>query len=241
MMNPVSTDVMLSCSAITSGYKDAIVIRDIAFDIERQKVFTILGKNGMGKSTLLKTIMGLLKLSKGKIIFAGDDVTRVGPQELVRRGIAYIPQEDAIFQDLTVEENLRLGAKSDRDLAPGLEKIAAYFPVIPQRRRQKAGTLSGGEQKMLLMARALMGEPKLLLIDEISEGLQPAMISRMAEVLRHLTIEEGATILMAEQNVNFVSRVSDVVAFIKIGQIVEESRPKSMAGEEQALLEKMRI
>jgi branched-chain amino acid transport system ATP-binding protein len=144
---------------------------------------------------------------------------------------------------LTVEENLRLGTTSDRHLARGLERINTYFPVIPQRRRQKAGTLSGGEQKMLLMARALMGDPKLILIDEISEGLQPAMISRMVDVIARLTAEGGATVLMAEQNVHFVSRVSDVVAFIKIGQITEERQlgTGSREDEESMLLDKMRI
>jgi branched-chain amino acid transport system ATP-binding protein len=240
-MSAPSGPVVLSCSGLTSGYKDAMVIRDVAFAIERQKIFAILGKNGMGKSTLLKTLMGFLKLSKGKIAFSGHDITGAEPHELARLGVAYIPQEAAIFQDLTVEENLRLGTQSDRNLARGLERIAAYFPVIPERRRQKAGTLSGGEQKMLLMSRALMGEPRLMLIDEISEGLQPAMVTRMVEVLKRLSSEGGATILMAEQNVNFVSRACDVVAFIKIGQIAEERALRSGEGEEQELLEKMRI
>jgi branched-chain amino acid transport system ATP-binding protein len=240
-MSAPSSEVVLRCSGIRSGYKDAIVVRDVAFAIERQKIFAILGKNGMGKSTLLKTLMGFLRLSAGKIELSGRDITGLAPEELARRGVAYIPQEAAIFHDLTVEENLRLGTTSDRYLARGLERICAYFPVIPQRRRQKAGTLSGGEQKMLLMARALMGEPRLMLIDEISEGLQPAMVTRMAEVLKRLSTEGGTTILMAEQNVNFVSRVCDVVAFIKIGQIAEERRLERVEGEEQALLEKMRI
>ena len=172
--------------------------------------------------------------------FNGEDITGQEPQVLVRRGMAYIPQESAIFHDLSVEENLRLGMRSDKDLSAGLEKISAYFPVLPERRRQKAGTLSGGEQKMLLMARALVMEPKLILIDEISEGLQPMMVSRMVEVLGRLTSENGATILMAEQNVNFVSRVSDVVGLIRIGQIASEHNVSDGDFNEEALLETMR-
>lgn len=234
-------DYVLSCQAVTSGYKDAMVIRDISLAIKKQSIFTILGNNGMGKSTLMKTIMGLVKLSDGKVIFAGDDITGLEPEQLVHRKIAYIPQEGAIFQDLTVEENLRLAVENDRLLSQRLDKVAAYFPVIPERLKQKAGTLSGGEQKMLLMSRALIVEPQLILIDEISEGLQPMMVTRMADVLQRLTRDEGVTILMAEQNVNFVSNISDSVAFLKIGSIREELSLEQGPDVETMLLEKMKI
>lgn len=235
-----SENSIFACSGLTSGYQDSMVIRDIGFSIPRGKVYTVLGKNGMGKSTLLKTIIGLIRLSEGRLEYAGQDVTALATQDLVRRGIAYIPQENAIFQDLSVEDNLRLSMRSDRELEPGLELIAQYFPVIPERRKQKAGTLSGGEQKMLLMSRALVMRPTLILMDEISEGLQPTMVMRLVDVVRQLTQEQGTTILMAEQNVRFVSEVSDIVNLLRIGQLHPQQEVFGDTFDEQSLLEAMR-
>jgi branched-chain amino acid transport system ATP-binding protein len=234
--------ITLRCCEVVSGYtKDAIVIRDLSFMIPKQQIFAVLGKNGMGKTTLLKTIMGFLKPTKGTITFSDIDITGFEPQDVVHQGIAYVPQEEAIFQDLTVEENLRLALSSDRYLGRGLEKIAAYFPIIPERRRQKAGTLSGGEQKLLLMARALIPEPKLILIDEISEGLQPAFVDLITDVLQQLVTKEETTILLVEQNVHFVSQTADRLALIKIGQIVSEKRlDNSEERNEQELAEMMK-
>lgn len=234
------TNNMFKCQGLSSGYQDSIVIRDIGFEIPQGQVHTILGKNGMGKSTLMKTIIGLIRPVTGRLELAGQDVTDLSTQDLVRRGIAYIPQENAIFQDLSVEDNLRLGMRTDRDLEPGLELIANYFPVIPERRKQKAGTLSGGEQKMLLMSRALVMRPRLILMDEISEGLQPTMVTRLVEVVQQLTSKEGATILMAEQNVHFVNEVSDVVNLIKIGSLHSQQEVFGDTFSETALMEAMR-
>lgn len=195
----------------------------------------------MGKSTLLKTIMGFLRAEKGRITLFGSDILGCTPQDIARQGVAYVPQEAAIFQDLTVEENLRLALVSDRYLKRGIDKISIYFPIIPERRRQKAGTLSGGEQKMLLMARALIGEPRLMLIDEISEGLQPTMVGRMAKVLQRITREEGVTVLLVEQNVRLVSQVADALGLIKIGRLVEEQLVDDESRDEQALVELMRV
>ena len=234
-------NIVLSCASITSGYSDAMVVHDISFQVELGSIYTILGKNGMGKTTLLKTVMGFLKPVSGNLHLLGEDSTGMEPQWLVQRGVAYVPQEAAIFQDLSVEDNLRLGVSRDRYLKRGIEKIASYFPVIPQRLKQKAGTLSGGEQKMLLMSRALMSEPKLLLIDEISEGLQPSMVTRIVEVLKRLASEENTSILMAEQNIGLVSRVSDLVALINIGRIVEERVLADSRRSEDELLSLMKI
>ena len=230
-----------NCSSVTSGYGDSIVIRDVSIEINKGQIITVLGKNGMGKTTFLKTIMGFLKPTVGKIELFGEDVTGRDPQWLVERGVAYVPQEEAIFQDLTVEDNLRLGVRSDRYLKEGIARIEPSFPVITQRLRQKAGTLSGGEQKMLLMSRALMGRPKLLLIDEISEGLQPTMVLKIVEVLKKLSAEENTSVLMAEQNIRLVNRISDEVALINTGRIVERRVLNDVGRNESELIDLMRL
>ncbi len=237
----MTRDPVLECISCASGYDKAIVIRDVSISVETGGIFGVVGKNGMGKTTLLKTIMGFLKPVEGKIRYRGEDITAVAPQKLAGRGISYVPQENAIFQDMSVEDNLRLAVGHDRELKGGLERIANYFPVITQRLKQKAGTLSGGEQKMLLMSRALISRPSLMLVDEISEGLQPTMVERMAEALRKLNEDEGTSILLVEQNISFISSICDRVALIKIGSIAEERAIGSHVGVQDELLEMMRI
>ncbi|TAM90212.1 MAG: ABC transporter ATP-binding protein [Candidimonas sp.] len=220
-MTTAASDVVFQCTAVSSGYGDMTIIRGIDMEVRRGEIVTILGKNGMGKTTLMKTIMGFLPPSSGSIVLFGEDVTGRDPQLLVERGVAYVPQEEAIFQDLTVEDNLRLGMRSDRHFKQGISRIEPWFPVMVKRLRQKAGTLSGGEQKMLLMSRALVSDAKFLLIDEISEGLQPSMVVKIAEVLKGLAKEQGVSMFMAEQNIGLVDRLSDRVALINTGTITE--------------------
>jgi branched-chain amino acid transport system ATP-binding protein len=184
-------------------------------------VLAVLGKNGMGKSTLLKTVMGFLPARSGRIHILGQDSTGQPPHRLAGRAVAYSPQDQAIFQELTVEENLRLGLARGARLAPGLERVAGFFPFLAQRRRQRAGTLSGGEQKMLIMARALLANPRLLLIDEITEGLQPSVILRLGEVLRAQRQEQGSAILLIEQNVRFALSLADRYAVLARGEIAD--------------------
>ena len=211
----------LKFAHLESGYGDAKVISDVSLEIEQGEIFTILGKNGMGKSTLLKTIMGFLKLEKGTVHIGLDNITGKKPYTIARQSISYIQQEQALFQDLTVEENLLLGLPKNIILADGVELIKQHFPIIPQRFQQKAGSLSGGEQRMLLMSRALVASPKIMLIDEISEGLQPTMIERMANVLKIARNELGVSILLIEQNLDFALSVADRYAVLKLGQIVD--------------------
>jgi branched-chain amino acid transport system ATP-binding protein len=183
----------------------------------------------MGKSTLLKTIMGFLPPAEGRILLNGEDVTGTLPHRMARSGIAYAPQEFTLFQDLTVEENLRLGVPSDKVFRSRVEALREVFPRIVERLRQRAGTLSGGEQKMLLMSRALLARPRIMLVDEISEGLQPTMVRRMAEVLQQCQREEGTAILLVEQNLAFALSVADRYAVLKLGEIVEEGTAKDAA------------
>ena len=211
----------LDVKGVRSGYGEAPVVRDVSFDVRPGEIFALLGKNGMGKSTLLKSVMGFLPLHAGSVGLFGADITGLAPHKVARREIAYTPQEQALFQDLTVEDNLRLGMRDDTLFDPGLKRIGQFFPVLPTRLKQRAGTLSGGEQKMLLVARALMSRPKLMLIDEISEGLQPSVIERLAGVLRAERDESKVSILIIEQNVKFALSVADRYAVLKLGEIVD--------------------
>ena len=211
----------LEVSGLNSGYGEALVVRDVALDVQPGEIFGLLGKNGMGKSTLLKTLMGFLPIQRGTIRLFGEDITGLPPHRVARKAIGYTPQEQALFQDLTVEENLRLALRDDKLFAPGLERVGAFFAFLPTRLKQRAGTLSGGEQKMLLVARALMSRPKLMLIDEITEGLQPSVIELLAGVLRAERDESKVSILLIEQNVKFAMSVADRYAVLKLGEIAD--------------------
>ena len=215
------SEAALNVKGVRSGYGEAPVLRDVSFDVRPGEIFALLGKNGMGKSTLLKSVMGFLPLHAGSVGLFGTDITGLPPHKVARREIAYTPQEQALFQDLTVEDNLRLGMRDDMAFDAGVKRIGQFFPVLPTRLKQRAGTLSGGEQKMLLVARALMSHPRLMLIDEISEGLQPSVIERLAGVLRAERDESKVSILIIEQNVKFALSVADRYAVLKLGEIVD--------------------
>lgn len=211
----------LEIEQIASGYGEAIVLRGVSLRVSPGSALAVLGKNGMGKTTLLKTVMGFLPARQGRIRVLGEDVTGLAPYRLSARAVSYSPQDQAIFQDLTVEENLRLGLRRRAAFAAGLERVAAFFPFLPQRRSQRAGTLSGGEQKMLIIARALMANPRLMLVDEITEGLQPSVIARLAQVLRAQR-EAGTAILLIEQNIRFALGVAERYAVLARGEIVDQ-------------------
>jgi branched-chain amino acid transport system ATP-binding protein len=214
--------IALEIDGLTSGYGEAMVLRELSLRIAEGEVLAVLGKNGMGKSTLLKTIMGFLPARGGRISLFDSDATGRPPHLLAPRGVAYAPQDQAIFQDLTVEENLRLGLPRGTSFASGLDLVAGFFPFLAKRRRQRAGTLSGGEQKMLIIGRALLARPRLMLIDEITEGLQPSVILRLAEVLRAERQRGGTAILLVEQNVRFALSLADRYAVLARGEIVDQ-------------------
>jgi ABC-type branched-subunit amino acid transport system ATPase component len=216
----LTSDAHLQVEQLCAGYGSTMVVRDLSFGVQRGEIFAVLGKNGMGKSTLLKSIMGFVEPTSGRISFDGQDVTRRPPHIKARSGISHTPQEYTLFQDLTVEENLALGVPNNKVLRERLDEIAS-FPVIAQRLHQRAGTLSGGEQKMLLLSRALIARPFLMLVDEITEGLQPSMVTRMAVALEQARIRHGITMILVEQNLPFALRVADRYAILKLGEIVE--------------------
>jgi branched-chain amino acid transport system ATP-binding protein len=212
----------LKLDKVTSGYGASVVLRELSLDVRQGEAVALLGKNGMGKSTLLKTVMGYLPKQAGTVALNGDDITRLAPHDVARKGVAYAAQEQAIFTELSVRDNLRLGLAREADFPARFAAIEPIFPVFRERLKQPAGTLSGGEQKMLLVARALMLRPSVILLDEITEGLQPSVIDRLAQALLWERRENGTAMLLIEQNVAFALRVADRFAVLKQGEIVEQ-------------------
>jgi len=211
----------LTLAAISSGYNESIVIRNVSLEIKSGEILALVGKNGMGKTTLLKSIMGFLPKRSGSISIFGKYVTRLSAHQVSRTKIAYAPQERALFHELSIRDNLRLGLSRDSLFDEHFYEIESIFPFLKSRMAQRAGTLSGGEQKMLLVARALMVKPDLILIDEITEGLQPSVIDRVATALTHQRVTHGTAILFVEQNVPFAVSVADRYAVLKLGEIID--------------------
>lgn len=218
------TAPILDLHGVESGYGESIVLRRVRLSVEAGSIFVLLGKNGMGKTTLLNTAMGYLPKRAGSVRIDGRDVTAWPAHRIARLGVAYAAQERALFGELSVRDNLRLGLRSDADFAARFAAVEGYFPVLGARLRQPAGTLSGGEQKMLLVARSLMQRPKLLLVDEISEGLQPSVVLRLTAALRAERDAHGTSMLLVEQNVQFALQVADRYGVLKRGEIVAEGR-----------------
>jgi branched-chain amino acid transport system ATP-binding protein len=223
----------VAIAALEGGYGESPVLHDVSLDVEAGEIFAILGKNGMGKTTLLKTVMGLLPARRGRVAFLGEDVSGWPAYRITRLGVSYVPQEKSIFQDLSVEENLRLALRDVSRFGERLEVVAEWFPILKSRHRQRAGTLSGGEQKMLLIGRALLTRPRLILVDEISEGLQPAMVTRLQEVLAQQRRAHGVTVVLVEQNVGFALGLADRYAVLKMGAVVESGRADSVGARER--------
>jgi urea transport system ATP-binding protein len=209
----------LNVEGLTSGYGEAMVIRNVGLTVAPGEILALLGKNGMGKSTLLRAIMGYLRKQAGRVVSHGRDITTAQPYRVARLGIGYVAQEKALFQDLTVEENIRLAVRG-RPMATAVEMVGEAFPFLTDRLWQRAGTLSGGEQKMLLMARALATGAELILIDEITEGLQPTMIARLASVIEAARKGRGTSFLLVEQNLGFALAISDRYHVLQGGEIV---------------------
>jgi ABC-type branched-subunit amino acid transport system ATPase component len=215
----MSAQAAVKIDALQSGYGEAMVLKGIDLTLARGEAVALLGKNGMGKSTLLKTLMGYIRPKSGDIALFGERTAGLPPNRIARRDVAYIPQEQALFQDLSVEENLKLALERDRDFKPSFARIEDLFPFLKDRLRQKAGTLSGGEQKMLLVARALIRKPKLILIDEITEGMQPSVIERLTGILQRERDSAGTSLLLVEQHVRFAFAVANRYAVLDLGEI----------------------
>jgi branched-chain amino acid transport system ATP-binding protein len=210
----------LSVANLNSHYGPAHILFDIALEIDDGEVVALLGRNGAGKSTTFRSIVGLVEQRAGKIVFEGRDVSRAPTHEIVRRGLGYVPEERRIFTELTVEENLEVGRQAVRPNAPHWtrEKLFALFPNLAELRHRPGGRMSGGEQQMLTIARTLMGNPSLVLLDEPSEGLSPKIVEQMVAAI--LTMKkEGVSIVVSEQNLHFARLISDRAYIIERGRI----------------------
>ena len=221
---------MLEVSRISVSYGDVTVLHDVSFTVEQGEVVSIVGSNGSGKSTLLKTISGLLPLVSGHITFRGNPIDQMKPHEIVAKGLAHVPEGRRVFGKMSVRENLMLGAlvnKDPQDRLRRLDEVFELFPRLKERMAQRAGTLSGGEQQMLAIARGLMSAPQLLMIDECSLGLMPTLVEHIFEVIDRLH-REGTTILLVEQRVHEALELADRAYVLQTGRIVLSGSGKEL-------------
>ena len=211
---------MLELKNVHAGYGRAEILSDVTFKVEAGEVVALLGRNGAGKSTTLKSIMQLVKPSRGEVHFDGRLISALRPFEVARAGLGYVPEDRRVFATLSVLENLNVARQSPREGAPAwtIEELYELFPNLAERARASANTLSGGEQQMLTVARTLMGNPRAILLDEPSEGLAPLIIEQMAEAISGLK-RKGVTILLSEQNIHFAKIVADRAVVIEKGRI----------------------
>ncbi|BBK31088.1 amino acid/amide ABC transporter ATP-binding protein 2 (HAAT family) [Stella humosa] len=213
---------ILEVKGLVAGYGASPILHGLDFSVPAGGVATILGANGAGKTTTLRAVSGLIRPA-GEVRFAGERIDRLSTEDIARRGIAHVPDGRGTFVHLSVEENLRLGAYTRRDpagVARDFERVFALFPVLQQRRRQQAGTLSGGEQQMLAISRALMLRPKLLLMDEPSFGLAPLIVREIFRIMRMVNEEEGVAILLVEQNASLALELASRAYLLETGRLV---------------------
>jgi branched-chain amino acid transport system ATP-binding protein len=216
-------DALLTVSNVETAYGPILAIRGVSFAVPERSVVTILGANGAGKSTILKTVSGVMDPQKGTVTFAGREIQGMDPDKVTRLGISHVPEGREVFPFLSVRENLMMGAFTRRDaggVAEDLELVYSYFPVLRSRAEQRAGSLSGGEQQMLAISRALMNRPKLLLLDEPSLGLAPVLVKEIFAIIRRLNSEQGIAILLVEQNAKIALESARYGYVLEVGRIV---------------------
>ena len=229
-----SSDIILKLSNIESYYGPIMAIRGISLEVPRGKIVTLLGANGAGKTTVLKTISGILDPQKGSIEFLGKPIQRMEADKIVRLGLSHVPEGREVFPFLSVRENLMMGAypRKDRDgVAEDLERVYGYFPRLKERINQPAGQLSGGEQQMLAIGRALMARPKVLLLDEPSMGLAPMVISQIFKIIAEIN-SQGTTVLLVEQNAQQALSRSDRAYILETGDVTREGNAKELLADD---------
>jgi branched-chain amino acid transport system ATP-binding protein len=222
--------VTLVCAGLTAGYGKVRILWDVSLDVREGECVALLGKNGMGKTTLLKAMIGVADRYSGTLMMCGQDVSSWPTHKIVRLGVSYVAQEEPIFGDLSVDDNLRLGGLRMRDYASARRDVIETFPRLGERGRQKAGTLSGGERKMLMIGRALLPSPKLVMLDEVSEGLQPSVRDVLLERLKDYRARTGAAVFLVEQNIEFALAAAERFAVLSGGRIVEAGETADAAG-----------
>lgn len=211
---------MLTVNTLNQYYGGSHILRNVSFDVPAGKVTTVLGRNGVGKTTLLKTLMGLVPATTGTIRFEAHELSHAAPYARVRSGIAYVPQGREIFAQLTVEENLRIGLATKSARTPVPERIFAMFPVLKQMLGRRGGDLSGGQQQQLAIGRALVMSPKLLILDEPTEGIQPSIIKDIERVIRSLAATGEMAILLVEQYYDFARALADHYLVMERGEVI---------------------
>lgn len=226
---------MLKVNNIDVFYGNIQALKGVSLEVNEGEIVTLIGANGAGKSTLLKTLSGLLKPKQGTIEYLGHSIAGKAAQSIVKDGISHVPEGRRVFANMTVEENLELGAylRKDRaEIAKDKERVFEIFPILLERRKQLSGTLSGGEQQMLAMGRAIMAKPKLLLLDEPSMGLAPIMVKTIFKTIKEIR-KEGTTILLVEQNAHMALSVADRAYVIETGRVVLSGTAKELQETEQ--------
>jgi branched-chain amino acid transport system ATP-binding protein len=216
---------ILQLNNVESSYGPVKAIRGVSLKVREGSIATVLGSNGAGKSTILKTISGIIDPQKGSILFQGEPIQKKDPAHIVRQGIVHVPEGREVFPLLSVYDNLLMGSyiRSDRDaVARDIEAAYAYFPILKERAKQEAGLLSGGQQQMLAIARGLMASPKVMLLDEPSLGLSPKLTKEIFEIIRRINAERGTTILLVEQNALVALNYADYGYVLEVGRIVME-------------------
>ncbi len=223
--------VVLTVRNLESYYGPIMAIRGCSLEVREGQIVTVLGANGAGKTTLMKTISGVMDPEKGQILYGGRNIAGAAPDKVVRMGIVHVPEGREVFPLLTVEENLRMGAfvRSDGDgIRQDEEMVFSYFPILKERRRQAAGTLSGGQQQMLAIGRGLMARPKLMLLDEPSLGLSPLLVKEIFQIIKRLNREQGVTMMLVEQNAKVALEVADYGYVMELGRIVMADEAKRL-------------
>lgn len=226
---------MLKVNNIDVFYGNIHALKDVSIEVKESEIVTLIGANGAGKSTLLKTLSGLLKPKSGTISYLSQQINGKQAQAIVKGGISHVPEGRRVFSNMTVEENLELGAylRKDRDgIKKDIANVYDLFPILGERRKQQSGTLSGGEQQMLAMGRALMAKPKLLLLDEPSMGLAPLIVKQIFEIIQMVN-QQGTTVLLVEQNANMALSIADRAYVIETGKIVLSGTAKELQESEQ--------
>ena len=218
-------NALLEVNNIETYYGPIMAIRGVSFSVPERAIVTILGANGAGKSTILKTVSGVMDPQKGTVTFAGREIQGMDPDKVTRLGISHVPEGREMFPFLSVRENLMMGAYTRRDgdrVKADLELVYGYFPILKGRADQRAGQLSGGEQQMLAISRALMARPRMMLLDEPSLGLAPRLVKEIFEIIARINREQGVTVLLVEQNANIALHVADYGYVLEVGRIVME-------------------
>ncbi|MDA0274789.1 MAG: ABC transporter ATP-binding protein [Proteobacteria bacterium] len=230
-----TADIILELANIEASYGPVQALRGVSLKVPRGKIVTVLGANGAGKSTILKTISGIIDPRNGQIRFDGEEIQRKDPALIVRRGIGHVPEGREVFPLLSVEENLRMGAYTRSDaaeVASDIELVYGYFPILKERAQQEAGLLSGGQQQMLAISRAMLSRPKLMLMDEPSLGLSPLLTQEIFRIITRINREQGTTILLVEQNANMALEVAEFGYVLEVGRIVMEDTCANLANKE---------